>query len=149
MEFEGRITAVLPARTGTRQDGSTWIDLSLVFAYFENGEQRFEDSAIVSTFDANIMAKIAPYIVRGQDGKTVIENGVSKLNVPYIPCRCGFSLKVKNAQKKDGSGPLRIQEVRCYRLEVTTGAATKQQQTQQLIQPPFSPQTEENDDLPF
>ena len=151
MEFEGRITAVLPARTGTRQDGSTWIDLSFVFAYFENGEQRFEDSAIVSTFDTSIMTKIAPYIVRGQDGKTVIENGVSKLNVPHIPCRCGFSHNVKDVQKKDGSGTVTINEMRCYKLEIHPSAnatRTVLQQPQQP-QPPFSPQTEENDDLPF
>ena len=53
----------------TRQDGTTWTDLTFVFAYYENGEQRFEDSALVSTFDTNIMAKIAPYIVRGAEGK--------------------------------------------------------------------------------
>ena len=156
MEFEGRITAVLPARTGTRQDGSTWTDLSFVFAYYENSEQRFEDSAIASTFDTNIMAKIAPFIVRGQDGKTIIENGISKLNVSHIPCRCGFSLKVKTAQKKDGSGSVRIQEVRCYRLEIVSAAQqqpTEQQQAPayqpQQPQAPFPPRTEQNDDLPF
>lgn len=119
MEFEGRITAVLPARTGTRQDGTAWTDLSFVFAYYENGEQRFEDSAIISTFDTNLMAKIAPFIVRGQDGKAVIENGVSKLNVAYIPCRCGFSLRAKTVKKKDSEEYIRIQEMRCYKLEVT------------------------------
>lgn len=164
MEFEGRITAVLPARTGTRQDGSEWIDLSFVFAYYENGEQRFEDSAIVSTFDKNIMAKIAPYIVRGEDGKkAVIENDVVKMSVPHIPCKCGFSLKVKNVKKKDGTGYLKIQENRCYRLEIMGD----QQQQQPAPQPqapaynpfapqpqqqvaPFPPQGQEgDDDLPF
>ena len=160
MEFEGRITAVLPARTGTRQDGSQWIDLSFVFAYYENGEQRFEDSAIASTFDTNIMAKIAPYIVRGADGKAVVENEVVKLNVQHIPCRCGFSLKVKTAQKKDGSGSIRIHEVRCYKLEVVAAVQPVQQpfppqqyaQTPfppQQTQQPFPPQQEESDDLPF
>ena len=115
----------------------------------------------MSTFDTNIMSKIAPFIARGQDGKTIIENGVSKLNVSHIPCRCGFSLKVKTAQKKDGSGSVRIQEVRCYRLEIT---AAQPQNTQQLTQQPFAPQApfppqqtqqpfppqqEESDDLPF
>lgn len=163
MEFEGRITDVLPARTGTRQDGTTWTDLTFVFAYYENGEQRFEDSAMVSTFDTNIMARIAPYIVRGQDGKAVVENDVVKMSVPHIPCKCGFSLKVKNVKKKDGTGYLKIQENRCYRLEIM-GAQQQQPAPQQQapaynpqVQSPFPPQagqygnpiTDQDDDLPF
>ena len=162
MEFEGRITAVLPARTGTRQDGTTWTDLSFVFAYYENGEQRFEDSAIVSTFDTNLMAKIAPFIVRGADNKAVVENDVVKLNVAHIPCRCGFSLRVKTVAKKDGSGFIRIQDNRCYRLEIM---GVQQQPAPQQhapaynpqVQAPFPPQavqygnqiTDQDDDLPF
>lgn len=164
MEFEGRITAVLPARTGNRQDGTTWTDLSFVFAYYENGEQRFEDSALVSTFDTNIMAKIAPFIVRGADNKAVVENDVVKLNVAYIPCRCGFSLRVKTVTKRDGTGTARIQDNRCYRLEI---AGVQQQQPANHVPPqaqqpappvppmqspfpPFPPQQPvDDDDLPF
>lgn len=164
MEFEGRITAVLPARTGNRQDGTTWTDLSFVFAYYENGEQRFEDSALVGTFDTNIMAKIAPFIVRGADNKAVIENDVVKLNVSHIPCRCGFSLRVKTVTKRDGTGTARIQDNRCYRLEI---AGVQQQQPANHVQPqaqqpappvppmqspfpPFPPQQPvDDDDLPF
>jgi hypothetical protein len=163
MEFEGRITAVLPARTGTRQDGTIWTDLSFVFAYYENGEQRFEDSALVSTFDTNIMAKIAPFIVRGADNKAVIENDVVKMNVAHIPCRCGFGHKVKIASKRDGTGTVRIQEMRCYKLEIA-GAQQQPAPTQQpqgafgqAVAPqsqvvyPFPPQAQEGggDDLPF
>jgi hypothetical protein len=161
MEFEGRITAVLPARTGNRQDGTTWTDLSFVFAYYENGEQRFEDSALVSTFDTNIMAKIAPFIVRGADNKAVVENDVVKLNVAHIPCRCGFSLRVKTVTKRDGTGTARIQDNRCYRLEI---AGMQQQQPANHVPPqaqqpappmqspfpPFPPQQPvDDDDLPF
>ena len=163
MEFEGRITAVLPARTGNRQDGTTRTDLSFVFAYYENGEQRFEDSALVSTFDTSIMAKIAPFIVRGADNKAVVENDVVKLNVTHIPCRCGFSLKVKTITKKDGTGTARIQDNRCYRLEIA-GVQQQQPAPQQQapaynpqVQAPFPPQagqygnpiTDQDDDLPF
>ena len=169
MEFEGRITAVLPARTGTRQDGTTWTDLSFVFAYYENGEQRFEDSALVSTFDTNIMAKIAPFIVRGADNKAVVENDVVKLNVNYIPCRCGFSLRVKTVTKKDGTGTAKIQDNRCYKLEIITPQHQPAPQPQApaynpYAQPqqqamPFPPQVDaqgypvndggQGDDLPF
>jgi hypothetical protein len=152
MEFQGRITAVLPARTGTRQDGSEWIDLSFVFAYYENSEQRFEDSVLVSTFDTNIITQIAPYIVKGADGKAVVENDVVKMNVNHIPCRCGFSLKVKTIKKKDESGTIKIQESRCYRLEVL-GMQQQQAapQPQPQVQVPFPPQNQggKDDDLPF
>lgn len=161
MEFEGRITAVLPARTGNRQDGTTWTDLSFVFAYYENGEQRFEDSALVSTFDTNIMAKIAPFIVRGADKKAVIENDVVKLNVNHIPCRCGFSLRVKTITKKDGTGTAKIQDNRCYKLEIITPQQQPASQAQAPAYNPFAPQPQQqvapfppqgqegDDDLPF
>lgn len=152
MEFQGRITAVLPARTGTRQDGSEWIDLSFIFAYYENGEQRFEDTALVSTFDTNIITQIVPYLVKGNDGKAIVENDVVKMNVNHIPCRCGFSLRAKTIAKKDGSGTMRIQECRCYRFEILD---IQQQQAapqpQPQVQVPFPPQNQggEKDDLPF
>lgn len=144
MEFEGRITRVLPARTGTRQDGSAWIELSFIFAYYENSEQHYEDSVLVSTFDTNIMATIAPYVVKGEDGKVVIENDCAKLLGPHIPCRCGFSLKTKVVPKKDGSGNAVIQNNRCYKLEVVNAsqrtAAMPQFTQQQGQQAPFPPQ---------
>ena len=151
MEFQGRITAGLPARNGTRQDGSEWIDLSFVFAYYENSEQRFEDSVIVSTFDTNIITQIAPYLVKGTDGKAVVENDVVKMNVNHIPCRCGFSLRAKTISKKDGSGTMRIQESRCYRLEVLGNQQQAAPQPQPQVQVPFPPQNqgEKDDDLPF
>lgn len=151
MEFQGRITAVLPARTGTRQDGSEWIDLSFVFAYYENSEQRFEDSVIVSTFDTNIITQITPYLVKGTDGKAIVENDVVKMNVNHIPCRCGFSLRAKTISKKDGSGTMRIQESRCYRLEVLGNQQQAAPQPQPQVQVPFPPQNQggEKDDLPF
>jgi hypothetical protein len=109
------------------------------------------------------MAKIAPFIVRGADNKAVVENDVVKLNVTHIPCRCGFSLKVKTITKKDGTGTARIQENRCYRLEIA-GVQQQQPSPQQQapaynpqVQAPFPPQagqygnhiTEQDDDLPF
>lgn len=169
MEFEGRITRVLPARTGTRQDGSIWIELSFIFAYFENSEQHYEDSVLVSTFDTNIMAAIAPHVAKGENGKVVIENDCAKLVGPHIPCRCGFSLKTKVVSKKDGSGNAVIQNNRCYKLEVATavqGTAAMPQFNQQQVQAPFPPQQawppyqqqgamppqaekQDEDDLPF
>jgi hypothetical protein len=177
MEFEGRITRVLPARTGTRQDGTTWVDLSFVFAYYENGEQRFEDSVLVNTFDTNIIRSISQFLAKTKDAegkeKVVYENDCAKMLVPHIPCRCGFSLRAKTVKKKDESGFIVIQENRCYKLEILGSqqpAPQSQQQPGNVLggpqtppynqQMPFPPQVDnfgypiqpsnpEDDDLPF
>ena len=162
MEFDGRIIRVLPTRSGTSQNGNEWKRLPFVFAYYENGEQRWEDKVLLETWDTNIMAQIAHYCEIGQDGKVIIENGSVKLKVLDIKCKCGFSHTVRDVTKKDGTGTVTMNDLRCYRLEI--GAAPAQQpapqpqyQPQPAYQPqpqqPFPPQNQEggpsNDDLPF
>ena len=166
MEFEGRIIRVQPARTGTRQDGSQWVDLSFVFAYYETGEQRFEDSVLVNTFDTNIIRSISQFLAKTKDAegkeKVVYENDCAKMLVPHIPCRCGFSLRAKTVKKKDESGFIVIQENRCYKLEILGSQQQQQQpspqsQSQQMPFPPqvdnfgypIQPHNPEDDDLPF
>ena len=166
MEFEGRITRVLPAMTGTRQDGSQWVDLSFVFAYYESDEQRFEDSVKVNTFDTNIIRSISQFLAKTKDAegkeKVVYENDCAKMLVPHITCRCGFSLRAKTVKKKDESGFIVIQENRCYKLEILGSQQQQQQpasqsQSQQMPFPPqvdnfgypIQPHNPEDDDLPF
>ena len=166
MEFEGRITRVLPTRSGTSQRGNEWKALPFVFAYFENPDQRWEDKVLLETFDTNVMAQIAQYCEIGADHKVVVENGSVKLKTLDIKCKCGFSHNVKEVEKKDGSGKATINEVRCYKLEVIAGQGTAamqqftQQHTQQVAQqtwPPYQqqvdmppqPEQHDGDDLPF
>ena len=160
MEFEGRITRVLPVRSGTSQNGNEWKRLPFVFAYYENGEQRWEDKVLLETWDTNLMAQIAQYCEIGQDGKVVVENGSVKLKVLDIKCRCGFSHSVKDITKKDGTG-MTMNELRCYKLEIlpaanASGTVAQPQQPQQPFMPqpqaqqPFPPAQEGgHDDLPF
>ena len=141
MEFEGRIIRVLPARTGTRQDGTTWVD-------------------------TNIIRSISQFLVKTKDAegkeKVVYENDCAKMLVPHIPCRCGFSLRAKTVKKKDESGFVVIQENRCYKLEILGSQQQQQQpapqsQSQQMPFPPqvdnfgypIQPHNPEDDDLPF
>ncbi len=160
MEFEGRITRVLPVRSGTSQNGNEWKRLPFVFAYYENGEQRWEDRVLLETWDTTWMAQIGQFCVKGADGKVVMENGSVKLNVLDIKCRCGFSHGVKDVNRKDGSGTVTMNELRCYKLEITTvanapGMVAQPQQPQQAqagAVPPFPEpgKAEGNgDDLPF
>lgn len=170
MEFEGRIIRVLPTRSGTSQNGNEWKRLPFVFAYYENGEQRWEDKVLLETWDTNIMAQVAQYCEIGQDGKVVIENGSVKLKTLDIKCKCGFSHSVRDVTKRDGTGMVTMNDLRCYKLEITgqqqiQGAVGQmlaaQAQTvyqpqpayQPPVQQPFPPQNQEggqgNDDLPF
>jgi hypothetical protein len=133
MEFEGRITKVLPVRSGTSQRGNEWKALPFVFAYYENPDQRWEDKVLLETFDTNQMAQIAKYCEIGADGKVVVENGSVKLKTLDIKCKCGFSHNVKDVARRDGSGTATLNEMRCYKLEIIG-------QTQQLAPAPQSQQ---------
>lgn len=162
MEFEGRITRVLPAREGTSQRGNSWKALPFVFAYFENDDQRWEDRVLLETFDTTIMAQIGQFCEKDANGKVVIDElGRVKLKTIDIKCRCGFSHNVKDVTKRDGSGTATINEMRCYKLEIKNDVVHGHlgQHIQSKIQPvypaaqpsqePFPPQQPEADDLPF
>lgn len=106
-----------------------------MFAYYENADQRWEDKVLLETLDTNTMAQIGRYCEIGADGKAVIENGSVKLKTLDIRCRCGFSHNVKEVAKRDGSGSVTMNDLRCYKLEIAAvGAAVAQQHTQQVGQ---------------
>lgn len=46
MEFTGRISKVLPVRSGTSQRGNEWQALPFVFEYFEHENDRYADSVL-------------------------------------------------------------------------------------------------------
>jgi len=150
MVFEGKIIRVLPTRGGvSERTGNQWKALPFVFSYYEPGQERVDDRVLLETFDTNVMAQIAQYCVKGQDGKAVVENGSLKMTV-QIPCKIGFGHKVKDVKNKQGD-TVTLNELRIYSIEI--GAASQQQpaaQQQQQSQAPFPPQTPANDDdLPF
>lgn len=160
MEFEGRISRVLPVRSGTSQRGE-WKVLPFVFEYFETGDQRWPDRVLLETMDTNIMAQIGAYMKKGADGKAVVENGECVLQYE-LKCRVGFSHGVHEYDKQDGKRGL-SNNIRCYKFEIAG------QQGQQPVAhhappqaqptaaqgnfPPFPPQPaaggQEHDDLPF
>jgi len=153
MEFEGRISKVLPTRSGQRQDGSEWKSLPFVFEYFENETDRYPDSVLLETTDHDMMRSIGQFVARGADKKAIVKDGQCEL-LGEIKCRCGFSHRVNTYNRKDGSGQGMLNNLRPYKLEIipastgTTSAPPPQYQ-QQPIFPPQQPQQEENDGLPF
>ena len=160
MEFEGRISRVLPVRSGTSQRGE-WKALPFVFEYFETGDQRWPDRVLLETFDTNIMAQIGAYLKKGADGKAVVENGECVLQYE-LKCRIGFSHSVRSFDRQDGTKAT-VNDIRCYKFEIagqqSQQPAAHQAPAQQppipaapvTVTAPFPPQstTGEVDDLPF
>ena len=163
MEFEGRISRVLPVRSGTSQRGE-WKALPFVFEYFETGDQRWPDRVLLETFDTNIMAQIGAYLKKGADNKAVVENGECVL-MYELKCRIGFSHSVRSFDKQDGTRAT-VNDIRCYKFEIAGQQAAQQPaahhappQAQPTASPvipaqspfpPFPPQQPvDGDDLPF
>ena len=115
MEFEGRISRVLPARSGISQRGE-WKALPFVFEYFETGDQRWPDRVLLETMDTNIMAQIGAYLKKGADGKAVVENGECVLQYE-LKCCVGFSHNVRDFDRQDGTKGT-SNNIRCYKFEI-------------------------------
>lgn len=158
MEFEGRISRVLPVRSGTSQKGE-WKVLPFVFEYFETDDQRWPDRVLLETMDTNIMAQIGAYLKKGDDGKAIVEHGECVL-LYELKCKVGFSHNVREYDKQDGTKAT-INNVRCYKFEIA-GQKTAAHQAPPPAQPaaaptmpppapfpPFPPQPTDDDDLPF
>lgn len=140
MEFQGRISKLLPMRQGTSaRTGNEWYAQPFVFEYYEHETDRYADSVVLETFDTNII----PHL---KEGMEVI---------------CGFGHKAKPITKQDGTQTI-INEMRLYKLESVRGAQAAQQAPQganasavgNQPTPPFpQPQNPSNqaddDDLPF
>lgn len=161
MEFTGRISKVLPVRSGTSQRGNEWQALPFVFEYFEHENDRYADSVLLETFDTNIIGGILGCCEHDATGGLVVENGALKMTREIQVC-CGFGHKAKSITKSDGS-QITINELRLYKLESVKQAQPAQQAAQAQIPAPgynytqqsqFAPQGDQNqggehDDLPF
>ena len=139
MEFQGRISKVLPMRQGTStRTGNEWYAQPFVFEYYEHETDRYADSVVLETFDTNII----PHLKEGME------------------VRCGFGHKAKTITKQDGTQTT-INEMRLYKIESVKGAQAAQQAPQGANAPaagnqptppfpePQNPSNQANDDLPF
>lgn len=136
MEFTGRVSKILPVRSGTSaRTGNEWKALPFVFEYFENPSDRYADSVLLETFDTKVIENI-------KEGMEV---------------RCGFGHKARTYQK-DGRD-ITINELRLYKIECVKAAPQGANAAPAGNQPtaaPTAPQGQQkpaeedpNDDLPF
>ena len=136
MEFQGRISKLLPMRQGTSaRTGNEWYAQPFVFEYYEHETDRYADSVVLETFDTNII----PHL---KEGMEVI---------------CGFGHKAKTITKQDGT-QVTINEMRLYKFEsvqhankAAQGANAPAAEQSPTPQPngAQAPQNDANDDLPF
>ena len=133
MEFQGRISKLLPMRQGTSaKTGNEWYAQPFVFEYYEHETDRYADSVVLETFDTNII----PHL---KEGMEVI---------------CGFGHKAKPITKQDGTQTI-INEMRLYKIEsvrkehsaVNTDGVGAQQQG--ATPAPQQQGGGDEDDLPF
>jgi hypothetical protein len=148
MEFEGKISKVLPVRSGTSSKGE-WKMLPFVFEYYERPDDRWSDKVLLETMDPAIMGKIAAYVERGANHKGIVENGFMKLK-GEIKCRCGFSHSVRDWTDKDGKTSY-FNQLRIYKFEILTerNVAVEQPQAPSLQASYQQPAAQDDDDLPF
>jgi hypothetical protein len=94
MEFKGRISRLFEARRGVSvRTGQPWKALPFVFEFFEQEEDRYSSFVKLETFNTDIMAKIAPFIAKGEDGKAIIKDGCMELT-KNVEVKCNFRLNI-------------------------------------------------------
>ena len=141
MEFQGRISKLLPMRSGTSaRTGNEWKSLPFIFEYFEHESDRYADSVMLETFDTKVIDNL-------QEGMEVI---------------CGFGHKTRE-YTKDGRTMI-INDLRLYKIESVRKANAQQPapqdagaRMQQMLhndqmrveQQYQQQQQQQNDDLPF
>ena len=141
MEYIGRISKVLPMRSGTSQrTGNQWQTQPFIFEYFETDDQRWSDKVLLETFNASEIQLIE-------------ENA---------KVRIGFAHSVREWTNQRGETQM-FNEIRMYkfeRLDAEPASASNVPQPVPAAEPAPAAQQEPttagqkidgdgNDDLPF
>ena len=94
MEFTGRISRLFEPREGvSMRTGQPWKALPFIFEFFENEEDKYSSCVKLETFNTDVMAKIAPFIAKDEDGNAVIKDGCMELT-KKVEVKCNFRLNI-------------------------------------------------------
>lgn len=117
MEVTGRIIRIHNKQDGTSErTGNKWAALPFVLEYFEKETDRYCDRVVLRTFDTNIMKQLSEFMVKGADGKAVLENNEYKLTQQVeVTCVFGHNVFERNGQSYN--------DLRLFKMEVLTKAA--------------------------
>lgn len=117
MEVTGRIIRLLKKQEGiSERTGNKWTALSFVFEYFEKESDRYCDRVVLRTFDTNIMKQLGEFMVKGSDGKAVLENNEYKLT-QQVEATCVFGHNIYEGKEQP------YNELRLFKMEVLSKAA--------------------------
>ena len=160
MEATGRIIRLLKKQEGTStRTGNKWTALPFVLEYFEKETDRYCDRVVLSTYDTNIMKQLGEFMVKGADGKAVIENNEYKLT-QQVEVTCVFGHNIYEGKEQP------YNDMRLFKMEVLTKAAPNvaapapapvqaptpqpsQQQSAQTLINSFAELEKMADELPF
>ena len=118
MEATGRIIRILKKQEGTnKRTGNKWTALPFVFEYFEKEADRYCDRVVLSTFDTNIMKQLGEFMVKGSDGKAVLENNEYKLT-QQVEVTCVFGHNIYEGKEQP------YNDLRLFKMEVLSKATT-------------------------
>lgn len=122
MEYVGRISRLFEPREGvSMRTGQPWKALPFIFEFFESEEDRYSSFVKLETFNTDIMAKIAPFIAKGEDGKAIIKEGCMELT-KNVEVKCDIKLNVRVYKENV------FNEVILRSMEVLTEAETQNTQ---------------------
>lgn len=117
MEVKGRIIRLLNKEEGTNtRTGNKWTALPFVLEYFEKETDRYCDRVVLRTYDTNIMKQLGEFMVKGPDGKAVLENNEYKLT-QQVEVTCVFGHNIYEGEKKP------YNDLRLFKMEVLSKAA--------------------------
>ena len=156
MKFTGRITKVMPSKSGTSKAGNKWVKIPIEFSFYETDDSTWESRIVLDIFSTETIKEIANYCEKGNDGKVIYENGKAKYlpGIFGIPCSCVFSLNTKEYTNQEGQ-QITINDVRCVRLDIEIPQKQESQPAQAAQQsvtnaaPSDEQPADDPDDLPF
>ena len=92
MEYTGRISRLFEPRKGiSKRTGQPWKALPFIFEFFDSEEDKYASFAKLETLNTDIMAKIAKFVVKDEDGKAIIKDGCMDMT-RSIEVKCNFRL---------------------------------------------------------
>ena len=95
MELTGRISRLFEPRKGiSKRTGQPWKALPFIFEFFDSEEDKYASFAKLETLNTDIMAKIAKFVAKDEDGKAIIKDGCMDMT-KSIEVKCNIRLNIR------------------------------------------------------